>query len=127
MDTLYELSSIHRVTGGVHNAVLFNDQGMLLHYLDIGRHNALDKIYGACLQQHIETSHTFLAISGRISSEMVVKAVRIGSPLLLSKSAPTDLAIQLAEELGLTAVGFIRNQSFNVYAHTQRIKDTSLS
>ncbi|MEX2416700.1 MAG: formate dehydrogenase accessory sulfurtransferase FdhD [Paenibacillaceae bacterium] len=124
METLANLSSIHRVTGGVHNAILFSDKNMIAQYSDIGRHNALDKIFGACLQQNIETSHTILAISGRISSEMVLKAVRIGSPILLSKSAPTDLALQLADELGLTTVGFIRNGSFNVYTHPQRIKDT---
>lgn len=97
---------------------------MIVQYSDIGRHNALDKIFGTCLQQNIETHHTFLSISGRISSEIVLKAVRIGSSILLSKSAPTDLALQLADELGLTTVGFIRNGSFNVYTHPQRIKDT---
>lgn len=124
METLSELSSVHRITGGVHNAVLFSEKGMIVQFSDIGRHNALDKIYGVCLQRNMETSQTFLAISGRISSEMVVKAVRIGSPILLSKSAPTNLAVQLADELGLTTVGFIRDESFNVYTHTQRIKDT---
>jgi FdhD protein len=124
METLSELSSIHRKTGGVHNAVLFSEGGIIYQFSDIGRHNALDKIYGACLQQNTDTTQTFLTISGRISSEMVVKAVRIGSPILLSKSAPTDLAVQLADELGLTTVGFIRDESFNVYTHTQRIKDT---
>jgi FdhD protein len=128
MEKLSELSTVHRVTGGVHNAILFSEDGLRDHYTDIGRHNALDKIYGACLQHKVDTSPTFLAISGRISSEMVVKAVRIGSPILLSKSAPTDLAIQLADELGLTTVGFIRNKSFNVYTHAQRIENhTSLS
>jgi FdhD protein len=117
MEKLSELSTVHRVTGGVHNAILFSEDGIRDHFTDIGRHNALDKIYGACLQRKTETSQTYLAISGRISSEMVVKAVRIGSPILLSKSAPTDLAILLAEELGLTTVGFIRNKTFNVYTN----------
>lgn len=124
MDTLTDLSSVHRVTGGVHNAILFSEKDMIVQYSDIGRHNALDKIFGTCLQQNIKTHHTFLSISGRISSEIVLKAVRIGSSILLSKSAPTDLALQLADELGLTTVGFIRNGSFNVYTHPQRIKDT---
>lgn len=124
METLTSLSSIHRSTGGVHNAILFSEEAMIVQFSDIGRHNAMDKIYGRCLQQNIETHHTLLAISGRISSEMVVKAVKIGSPILLSKSAPTGLALELAEELGLTTVGFIRNGSFNIYTHPGRIKDT---
>jgi len=124
IEILSTLSSVHRLTGGVHNAVLFNENDMIVQFADIGRHNALDKIYGTCLQQNMDTKLTFLAISGRISSEMVLKAVRIGSPILLSKSAPTDLALQLADELCLTTVGFIRNGSFNVYTHSERIKDT---
>ncbi len=124
METLRRLSYVHRATGGVHNAALFSQENIIVQFSDIGRHNAMDKIYGRCLQQHIETHHTIIAISGRISSEMVVKAVRIGSPILLSKSAPTGLALDLANELGLTTVGFIRNGSFNVYTHPGRINDT---
>jgi FdhD protein len=121
MAILSDLSVVHRSTGGVHNAALFSEKAMVVQYSDIGRHNALDKIYGTCLLQGIETTHTVLVISGRISSEMVLKAVKIGSPILLSKSAPTELALQLADEMGLTTVGFIRNGAFNVYTHPIRI------
>nr|WP_051029574.1 formate dehydrogenase accessory sulfurtransferase FdhD [Brevibacillus massiliensis] len=121
MDTLQQSSLIHRQTGGVHNAALCSGQEMLVSYSDIGRHNALDKIYGYCLREGVETSDKLLVFSGRISSEVLLKAAKIGAAILLSKSAPTDLALQMAEELGITAVGFIRGGKLNVYTRPERI------
>lgn len=122
MRELQSSSDIHRQTGGVHNAALCTADQVLLQYSDIGRHNALDKIYGKCLQDQIETQDKVLVFSGRISSEVLLKAAKIGAAVILSKSAPTDLALQLAEELNITAVGFIRNDNMNVYTHAQRIE-----
>jgi FdhD protein len=121
MRLLSARSDIHCLTGGVHNAALCSTNDMICLYSDIGRHNALDRIFGACLIDHIDTHDTALVFSGRISSEMVIKAAKIGSPILLSKSAPTELALQLAEELGITTVGFIRGEAFNVYTYPERI------
>lgn len=108
-------------TGGVHNAALCDRDGVVISRVDIGRHNALDKIYGHCLKNDISLEDKALVFSGRISSEIVVKTSKIGCAVLLSKSAPTELALQLADQLGMTTLGFIRNQSFNVYTHPERI------
>ncbi|MFS0557734.1 formate dehydrogenase accessory sulfurtransferase FdhD [Brevibacillus sp. 179-C9.3 HS] len=121
MKELQASSEIHRQTGGVHNAALCTPDEVLLQFSDIGRHNALDKIYGKCLRENISTSDKILVFSGRISSEVLLKAAKIGAGIILSKSAPTDLALQLAEELQITAVGFIRNDKMNVYTQAQRI------
>ncbi|RNB85547.1 formate dehydrogenase accessory sulfurtransferase FdhD [Brevibacillus panacihumi] len=122
MQELQSTSEIHRQTGGVHNAALCTPDGPVLQYSDIGRHNALDKIYGECLRKGISTQDKILVFSGRISSEVLLKAAKIGAGIILSKSAPTELALQLAEELNITAVGFVRNGKMNVYTHAQRIQ-----
>lgn len=121
MNELQSSSLIHRQTGGVHNAALCTPDEVILQYSDIGRHNALDKIYGECLRKNISTEDKILVFSGRISSEVLLKAAKIGASIILSKSAPTELALNLAEELQITAVGFIRNDKMNVYTNTQRI------
>ncbi|CAG7643735.1 Sulfur carrier protein FdhD [Paenibacillus solanacearum] len=112
-------------TGGVHNAALCDKQGIILSRADIGRHNALDKIYGYCLKHHISLKGKIIVFSGRISSEILLKVAKIGCEIVLSKSAPTELALQLADELGMTTVGFIRNHSLNVYTHPSRIEGIS--
>ena len=89
--------------------------------MDIGRHNALDKIYGYCLKNAIPIEDKVLAFSGRISAEILLKASKIGCEIVLSKSAPTELALQLAEQLGITTIGFIRNDSLNVYTGQERV------
>ncbi|PSL36194.1 FdhD protein [Planomicrobium soli] len=110
-----------RKTGGVHNAALCSTDGFFLSRVDIGRHNALDKIYGHCLRNDIPVRDKVIVFSGRISSEILLKVAKIGCEVILSKSAPTQLALELAEELGITAVGFIRGGSFNLYTHPERI------
>ncbi|GAB7387163.1 formate dehydrogenase accessory sulfurtransferase FdhD [Bacillaceae bacterium] len=122
MHELQASSSLHRETGGVHNVALCTEETLLVTYADIGRHNAIDKLYGYCLKNGIETADKILAFSGRISSEVLLKAAKIGTGILLSKSAPTDLALQLADELGITAVGFIRGEKMNIYTHPERIE-----
>ncbi|MBM0065367.1 formate dehydrogenase accessory sulfurtransferase FdhD [Alkalicoccobacillus gibsonii] len=121
MNQLQESADTFKQTGGVHNTALCNTQGMLINRMDIGRHNALDKLYGYCVRHQLPLTGTFLVFSGRISSEILLKAAKIGCEVLLSKSAPTERAIELAEQLGITTVGFIRNQSFNVYTCPERI------
>lgn len=121
MKSLQESSLDFQATGGVHNAALCSSEGIIAARIDIGRHNALDKLYGYCLQQKIPLGDKIIAFSGRISSEVLLKASKIGVGVLLSKSAPTDLALTLAQDLGITAVGFIRGTSLNVYTHPHRV------
>lgn len=122
MNNLQISATIFQDTGGVHNAALCDLSGFMLSRMDIGRHNALDKIYGYCLKNDISIGNKIIVFSGRISSEILLKVAKIGCEVVLSKSAPTELALQLAEELGITTVGFIRNQSLNIYTCPERIQ-----
>jgi FdhD protein len=122
MKQMQEGATVFQDTGGVHNAALCDNEGVLLSRTDIGRHNALDKIYGHSLRQGISVDDKIIVFSGRISSEVLLKVAKIGCEVVLSKSAPTELALEMADELGITAVGFIRNGSLNVYTHPERIK-----
>jgi FdhD protein len=121
MRSMQESSAHFQQTGGVHNAALCTREGIVIARTDIGRHNALDKIFGYCLINRISLKDKIIVFSGRISSEVLLKAAKIGVGIILSKSAPTNLALDLADELGITAVGFIRGNGFNVYTHQERV------
>ncbi|ANE49111.1 formate dehydrogenase [Paenibacillus swuensis] len=126
MNALQRESADFEQTGGVHNAALCGSDGLFLVRSDIGRHNALDKLYGYCLLHRISMRDKVIAFSGRMSSEVVLKAAKMGAGILLSKSAPTDLALKLANDLNITTVGFIRGNRLNVYTHPERILDTAV-
>lgn len=121
MEEVQTGSELFHRTGGVHSAAICDAGGVLLARSDIGRHNALDKIYGYCLKQHLKLNDKIVVFSGRISSEILLKVAKIGCEMILSKSAPTGLALELAEQLGITTVGFIRQNSCNVYTRPDRI------
>jgi FdhD protein len=121
VEELQGSSALFRRTGGVHNACLATPSGVVVARSDIGRHNALDKIYGHCLLNGLEVSDKVVAFSGRVSSEVLLKVAKIGVPVVLSKSAPTELALAMAEDLNITVVGFIRGDGLNVYTHPERI------
>lgn len=121
MNLLQESSSIFQETGGVHNAALCNRNGILVARTDIGRHNALDKIYGYCLKSDLSLEDKIIVFSGRISSEVLLKVAKIGCGIILSKSAPTELALRLAEELNITTIGFLRHHSLNIYTVPERV------
>lgn len=127
MEEMQESAEVFKHTGGVHNAALCSLFGPIVTRMDIGRHNALDKIYGHCLKEKIPLHDKVIVFSGRISSEILLKVAKIGCPIVLSKSAPTELALKLADELGITTIGFIRNRSLNVYTHPERIADAKQS
>ncbi|GAA0326092.1 formate dehydrogenase accessory sulfurtransferase FdhD [Bacillus carboniphilus] len=121
MNEMESGSTQFRLTGALHNAALCTKDEVIITRADIGRHNALDKIYGYCLDNQVSLANKVIVFSGRISSEIVLKVAKIGIGVLLSKSAPTTLALKLAHDLGITAVGFIRNERMNVYTHPERI------
>ena len=110
-------------TGGLHAAALFTPVGELIAiHEDVGRHNALDKLVGSQLLAGALPLHDrVLMVSGRVSFEIVQKAAVAGVPIVCAVSAPTDLAVETAERLGVTLVGFLRGDGFNVYAHDRRI------
>src|SRR3954470_13949372 len=111
-------------TGGLHATGLFTAAGELsVVREDVGRHNAMDKVVGrALLDDGLPLHDRILCVSGRLSFELVQKAVVAGAPILVGVSAPTSLAVQAAQDRGLTLVGFARGHSANVYTHAQRVR-----
>ena len=114
-------SELYRTTRGVHSAALCDPENILFFAEDIGRHNAVDKILGRCLLEGVAVSDRILITSGRISSEILFKTAGSGIPVLVSKSAPTDMGVDLARELGITLIGFVRGGGMNIYAGEERI------
>jgi len=112
-----------QATGGTHSAALWDGREIIVFKEDIGRHNALDKILGECLLKDIPLKDRAIITSGRVSSEILLKAARMSVPALISRSAPTDAGIRLAGEHGVTLVGFARDKRLNIYAGGERIND----
>ncbi|MFE5704941.1 formate dehydrogenase accessory sulfurtransferase FdhD [Rhodococcus koreensis] len=122
-DRLRQSQRVFDTTGGLHAAALFDQYGQLLVLReDIGRHNAVDKVVGwATDQNRLPCRGNILMVSGRASFELAQKATMAGIPILAAVSAPSSLAVDLADETGLTLVGFLRGQNMNLYTHTHRV------
>lgn len=120
---LREAQAVFTHTGGLHAAGLFNARGeLVLLREDVGRHNAVDKLIGyGLLQRALSYSHLLLLVSGRASFEIIQKALRVRIPCIAAISAPSSLAVELAEQSGITLIGFLREQTMNVYTHPERI------
>lgn len=114
-------SELFTATGGAHGAALGCKGDVIAFFEDVGRHNALDKIAGWCLLHDINPGDKQLVFSGRVSSEIVLKTARLGIPVIISRSAPTDLALELAGQLNVTVVGFARGNRMNIYTMGERI------
>jgi FdhD protein len=123
MQEMYTKQTLNQLTGAVHAAGwLSPDHGVICVREDVGRHNALDKLIGSLAKANTNFEAGWLLVTSRASYEMVQKAASVGITLLAAISAPTALAIQLAEECGLTLVGFTRNDNHVIYTHPQRLQ-----
>lgn len=114
-------SELFRLTGCFHSSALSDNKKILVFAEDIGRHNAVDKVIGYSILADISFRGKLIVVSCRISSEIVSKCARWGIPIIASRAAPTDFAIEIAQKTGVTLVGFVRGDSLNVYTHEQRI------
>lgn len=123
MKRLNENSELYRDTHGVHSAVLADTKGVIVFREDIGRHNAVDKINGYSLLNGVDLSDKILVTTGRVSSEVLIKAGKMSVPIILSRSVPTALAVSIAGEVGITIAGFARGGSVSIYSHGKRIVD----
>lgn len=114
-------SELYKLTGCIHSAALSDGGSILCFAEDIGRHNAVDKVIGYALLENILFSGKIMLASGRISSEISSKCSRWSIPVLVTRTAPTNRALEIADKRGVTVVGFMRGSRFNVYTHPERI------
>ncbi|MFC1921255.1 formate dehydrogenase accessory sulfurtransferase FdhD [Chloroflexota bacterium] len=121
MDKFVRHSTVFEATGGVHSAALCDRQNIIIFKEDIGRNNAIDKLFGECILKDIPVDERVIVVSCRMSSEILMKIARRKIPVIISKSPPTDLGVRLADEMGITLLGFVRGKRMNAYAHDWRI------
>ncbi len=121
MQDLNRRSLLYRQSGSVHGAALAKPEQILFFCEDIGRHNAVDKVFGAAFLQGFSSAGRILLTSGRISSEILIKALKRRIPFLLSYSGPTDLAVEMARKMGVTLIGYIRGNRMKIYSHEERL------
>ncbi|MEP7355751.1 MAG: formate dehydrogenase accessory sulfurtransferase FdhD [Anaerolineales bacterium] len=121
MEALDSAQALHAATGGLHCSALSDGERIVTLAEDIGRHNTLDKLAGRCLLDREVMAGSILLTTGRVSSEMALKAVRMEVPILISRSGPTSLAVERATRWGLTLIGYARHDHFTIYSHPWRL------
>lgn len=121
MDRNLNSSYLFKNTGGVHSVSIFNYDENIVTCEDVARHNAMDKAIGFCVLNEISLKDKIIAVSGRVSLEMILKAAMTQIPIVVSKSAPTNLSIELSKKLNITLIGFVRGRRMNIYANPQRV------
>ncbi len=122
LTTFRSISSLYLETGGVLSAALSDGREILLFSEDIGRHNAVDKLIGKAFLKSVSVENKILLTSGRVTSEIMTKAGRNRFPILISRAAPSCMAVSYAEDMGITLVGFARGERMNIYSWPKRIK-----
>jgi FdhD protein len=122
VEKLFESQELYRETGGVHTSVLSDGEQVIVSAEDIGRHNTLDKLAGLCLMKNLWPEKRILVSTGRISSEMLQKTVRMDAKIIASRTSPSSLSIELADAWGVTLIGYARRRRFNLYTHPERIR-----
>lgn len=122
MQELHTQAEQYRSHGGIHSAAVGDADGLLLYAEDIGRHNTLDRLAGEALFKRVKLEDKLLVTSGRVSTEMVAKAARLGIGLMASRTSPTDKAIELCEQAGITLVGYLRGSSMEIFTHPQQMQ-----
>jgi len=122
MSQFEKRSELFRQTGGVHSAALAARDGIILFNEDIGTHNAVDKVVGEGFLKELELKDKLLVTSGRVSSDIVSKLWNCGISMVISRTAPTSLAVKMAQKLGITIAGFVRGSRMNVYSFPARIQ-----
>ncbi len=115
-------SDIFKKTGGVHSVALCDTENIIIINEDVARHNAVDKVIGEVFLKDINSKDKIIVLSGRVSFEMILKCAKMQIPIIISKSAPTNLSVELAKKLGITLVGFVRGEKMNIYANESRIQ-----
>jgi FdhD protein len=123
MKQLFQAATQYQRSRGIHGAALFDGSRLLVVAEDVGRHNAVDKVKGQALLDAIPTLDLILLSTGRISSEMLLKAARMGVPVVASRTSPTEMAVALAEQLNVTIVGYVRPDGLNLYAGEALVLD----
>jgi len=123
----FEQSTLQKATAGTHRCALCDDNGTYFACIDISRHNALDKLTGKALLEGVSLADKYILTSGRIPMDMIQKVAAIGVPMIVSRSTPTIAAVETARKAGITLLGFSRENRFNIYSASHRLKGCSLS
>lgn len=121
MKELYQSADQYQETRGIHTATLSDGKELLLVTEDIGRHNTIDRLWGRALIRGVSTQEKILVCTGRISSEMVGKAAKMGVPIIISCTSPTSLSVELARSWNITVIGYVRGDSFRIYSAPERV------